>query len=144
MCQDYLACAIHICQPDGSDVRRIDWTTLCSNEPSVLPDGRIMMTRWEYQDKSLTTWQTLWTIMPNGQNLSLYYGNTLLMPNTLYGGKLIPDTNKIVFTMAAHHHPAVGDIGIVDRRKGIENPDGIKKITDLTPYEVTAPAHWRD
>ncbi|MFC1762139.1 hypothetical protein ACFL6U_08665 [Planctomycetota bacterium] len=144
MCQDYLACALYMCQLDGSDIRRIDWTTICSNEPSVLPDGRIMVTRWEYQDKLLTTWQALWTLMPNGSNMRLYYGNTMLVPNTLYGGKCIPETNQVLFTMAAHHHPAYGDIVIVDRRKGIENPDAMRQITNLTKFQITAPAHWRD
>ena len=144
LCQDFLACALYICDSDGSNIRRIDYTTLCSNEPSILPDGSIAFTRWEYQDKNIFSWQGLWTIYPDGRNLKLYYGNTLTIPNTLYGPKLIPDTGKVMITMAAHHYPPIGDIAIVDRRLGVENPAGMKQITFDTNYRVTKGVNWKD
>jgi hypothetical protein len=144
MCQDFIACALYMMRADGSDIRRIDWTTLCSNVAAILPDGQILCTRWEYQDKTLFSWQGLWTIKPNGRQLSLYYGNTLTVPNARWGGKPIPGTDKVIFTLASHHFPPIGDIGIVDRRLGLENPKAITKLTSATNYKPTQGKTWRN
>ena len=144
MCQNFLACALHICNADGSNLRRFDFTTLCTITPAVLPDGSIICTRWEYQDKNIFSWQGLWTIHPDGRQLKLYYGNTLTIPNSRYGPKPIPGTNKVMITMAAHHHPPVGDIAIVDRSLGLENPMGCRQITFETSYRVTKGKDFRD
>ncbi|MCP4452345.1 MAG: hypothetical protein GY809_12860, partial [Planctomycetes bacterium] len=76
LCQNYLACALYIMKADGRDIRRFDFTTLCTLSPSILQDGSILCTRWEYQDKNIFGWQGLWTVNPNGRQLQLYHGNT--------------------------------------------------------------------
>ncbi len=144
MCQDYIASALYIMQGDGSDMRRLDWTTLSTNAPSIMPDGSILCTRWEYQDKNIFTWQGLWTIKPNGRQLSLYYGNTLSIPNCLWGGKPIPGTDKVMYTMTAHHYPPIGDIAIVDRHLGLENPDASEQLTFATNYYIDNGSSWDD
>lgn len=143
LCQDFLASALYIMQGDGSDIRRIDWTTLSTSAPSVMPDGSILCTRWEYQDKNIFSWQGLWTIKPNGRQLALYYGNTLTIPNSLWGGKPIPGTDKVIYTMAAHHYRPVGDIAIVDRYLGLENPAATVQLTFATGYYPTTGGHWQ-
>ncbi len=143
LCQDYLACALHICDLDGSNLRRFDFTTLCTISPFVLDDGTILCTRWEYQDKNIFSWEGLWTINPDGRQLKLFHGNTLTVPNAVYGAKQIPGTRKVILTMAAHHHPPIGDIAIVDRSLGVENPAGMTKVTHATSYKVTAGRDWR-
>ena len=144
MCQNFLACALYTCDPDGTDVRRIDFTTLCTNAPALMPDGSLIATRWEYQDKSIFSWQGLWSVLPNGRNLKLYYGNTITVPNSLFGAKPVPGaSSRVVITMAAHHHPPVGDIAIVDRRLGVENPAGMRQITFATQYRVAKGEHFK-
>jgi hypothetical protein len=143
LCQNFLACALYVINADGSNMRRFDWTTLCTLSPAVLADGSILCTRWEYQDKNIFMWEGLWTINPNGRQLKLYHGNTLTVPNSVYGAKEIPGTKKVILTMAAHHHPPLGDIAIVDRSLGVENPKGMTKITNATPYRVTVGRDWK-
>jgi len=89
-CQNFLASALYTCHADGSDIRRFDFTTLCTMKPAVLDDGSILCTRWEYQDKNIFMWQGLWTLQPDGRQLQLYYGNTITVPNSRYGGKPVP------------------------------------------------------
>ncbi len=144
LCQNYLACALHICDGDGRNLRRFDFTTLCSLSPAVLGDGSILFTRWEYQDKNIFCWEGLWTIRPDGTNLALYHGNTLTIPNAVYGAEEIPGTGHAVTVMAAHHHPPLGDIAVVDRTRGVENPAGMRQITFATNYRVTTGRNWRD
>jgi hypothetical protein len=143
-CQDYLASALYVCKPDGSDIRRIDFTTLCSMKPSVLDDGSILFTRWEYNDKNIFMWQGLWTILPDGRQLQLYYGNTINVPNSRYGGRPVPGTGDVMITMAAHHYPPIADVAVLTRSKGIENPEAMRKVTFETSYQITGSRHFRD
>ncbi len=142
LCQDFLASALYICQGDGSNIRRIDFTTLCTTTPAILPDGSILCTRWEYQDKTLFSWQGLWTINPDGRRLQLYFGNTFTSPNSRYGGKPVPGTGQVLITMAAHHHPPINDIALVDRSKGVEALEGMRKVTFETPIPITQGKDW--
>jgi hypothetical protein len=142
LCQDFLASALYICNADGGNIRRIDFTTLCTSAPSILPDGSILCTRWEYQDKTLFSWQGLWSINPDGRRLQLYFGNTFTVPNSRYGGKPIPGTNQVLITMAAHHHPPIGDIAVIDRSKGLEALEGMTKVTHETPWRIAKAVVW--
>ena len=38
----------------------------------MLPDGRVLFTRWEYIDRDLTFRQSLWTQNPDGTVYQLY------------------------------------------------------------------------
>ena len=133
LCQNYLACGLHVIEGDGSDMRRIDWTTLCTLTPAVLEDGSILCTRWEYQDKNIFGWGGLWTVNPNGRQLKLYHGNTFRVPNIVYGAREIPGTGTAIVVWTGHHREPIGDLAIVDRNKGLETPESMWKITHVTP-----------
>ena len=144
LCQNFLAAALHICDADGGNLRRIDFTTLCTSTPAVLPDGAILCSRWEYNDKNIFSWQGLWTIHPDGRNLKLYFGNTITIPNSRYGGRPVPGTDQVLITMAGHHHPPISDIALVDRSTGLESLAGIRKVTFETPLQPAQGRTWRD
>lgn len=144
LCQDFLACALYSVAPDGSDVRRIEYSTLCDVSPSVLDDGSILYTRWEYQDKNIFCTEALWTVNPDGTRVQLFYGNTLTVPNAIYGAKQIPGTHKVLAVMAAHHYPPLGAICLIDRSLGHENVEGIVNLTPEVPYTPTVGKTWRE
>jgi len=143
MCQDAPASAMHVMNADGSDIRRIQFGTLADFSPHVLDDGSILFTRWEYQDKSVFSVQSLWTINPDGTRVNLFYGNTITIPNTIWQAKPIPGTRKVLCTMAPHHRNLVGAIGILDRQLGVENPAALTNITPEIPYVPTTDLHWQ-
>ena len=144
LCQDFLAAALYVCDADGGNLRRIDFTTLCTSKPAVMPDGTILCTRWEYNDKNIFSWQGLWTIHPDGRNLKLYFGNTITIPNSRYGGLPVPGTDQVLITMAGHHQTPIADIALVDRSKGLENLAGLRKVTFETPLQCAQGRTWRD
>jgi hypothetical protein len=43
---------VHRCDPDGSNIRPISANVEHDNTPWLLPDGRVLFTRWEYVDRS--------------------------------------------------------------------------------------------
>lgn len=137
LCQPGPGCSLHVMDPDGSNVRRIHFGTLADHSPFVMDDGAILFTRWEYQDKSLTYPQGLWTVNPNGTRLQLFFGNTILVPAVLWQARSIPGTSNVLCTLAPHHGNPVGAVGIIDRRQGLENRFAIRNITPEIPYDPT-------
>jgi hypothetical protein len=126
-------------------MRRIDWTTLCTTSPAILSDGSILCTRWEYQDKNIFGWGGLWTINPNGRQLKLYHGNTFRVPNIVCKAREIPGTQTVIGVWTGHHRPPMGDLAIIDRRKGLETLASMCKLTHVTPVEkeLAAGKNWR-
>ena len=144
MCQNFLAASLFVVDRDGRNLHRIEYNTLCAITPYVLDDGSILFSRWEYQDKNIFCIQGLWTINPDGTRLQLFHGNTLTVPNSVYGARQIPGTRKVVATMAAHHHVPIGAICVIDRSIGLENPKAMVSITPEVPYRPTLGRNWRD
>ena len=63
------------------------------NTPWVLPDGRVLYTRWEYVDRSRVSYHHLWTINPDGTGQMVYYGNQ--QPGEVYiDAKPIPGSRR--------------------------------------------------
>jgi len=137
MCQPALSSALFTMNADGSDIKRIEFSTLACMSPYVLDDGSILFMRWEYNDKSLFDLQSLWTINPDGTRVQLFYGNTITNPNTIWQAKSIPGTQKVLATLGPHHGNPVGAVGIIDRSLGTENPAA---ITNLTPEYAYGPS----
>ena len=97
--------------------------------PSVLNDGRIVYTRWEYTDKPLWRAQSLWTVNPDGTQANTLWGNQSVWPDVLKDARAIPGSGRVMFTGSAHHNWFSGAIGIVDPDKGSNFPDGLSKVT---------------
>lgn len=120
-------------EADGSNVRMLSANYLNDFTPYVLDDGRIIYSRWEYVDKPAIPIQSLWTINPDGTNLSMYFGNGVISPGTFMEARSIPGTDKILCTMTGHNGPTRGAIGVIDRTQGLNAQSAIRNITpDVT------------
>ena len=124
-----------LCQPGPSsslyrlsaagDVQCMSMNTLADFSPQMLPDGRILFTRWEYVDRDLTYRQSLWTQNPDGSGYQLYFGNTIRDVGTFWQARPLPGRSEIVVaTFAPHHGWPHGAIGLITNRYGLETPRG--------------------
>lgn len=140
-CNTYIRCMPYTyayvlarCEADGSDIYIISQ----GNEPDWLPtllnDGRIIYTRWEYTDKALWRIQSLWTTQGDGTGTVTFWGNQSVWPDMLIEPRPIPGSHRVMFTGAAHHDWFAGSVGIVDPRKGYNFPDGLTKVTADVPW----------
>ncbi len=120
---------------DGSDIRRISFAEANEWDPSVLPDGRIIYTRWDYINRHNTWFESLWVTRPDGTATAHYYGNYTRNPCVIAESRSIPGTGKVVATAAAHHFITGGSLIVVDPQKG---QDGLEPLTRITP-EVKFP-----
>lgn len=69
---------------------------------SVLPDGRLIYMRWDYNQRNQLAFHHLWTMNPDGSNDTVYFGNN--KPGHLFiSPQPIPDENGAVFTFGYGH-----------------------------------------
>ena len=66
---------IYRCDADGGNIQPLSANTEHDNTPWVMPDGRMLYTRWEYVDRSQVEFHHLWTMNPDGTGASVFYGN---------------------------------------------------------------------
>ncbi len=132
LCQPGPAANLHVMSPDGGRIRCVSMNTLSDLSPQMLPDGRVLFTRWEYVDRDLTFRQSLWTQYPDGTAYQLYFGNTIRDVGTFWQARPLPGrSDKVVATFAPHHGFPHGAIGFVERTFGPEAPKG-KGFTYIT------------
>jgi hypothetical protein len=131
-CPTYL---LYRCEADGSNIRPLSFGEANEWDPAVLPDGRILWTRWDYINRPVIPTLGLWTIQPNGTTAGHYFGNYTPNPCRICQARPIPGSHKIVATTAGHHTIHAGSLILIDRRIA---EDGLQAITRLTP-EATFP-----
>jgi hypothetical protein len=124
---------LHRMRPDGSEVRKLSANYLNDFTPSVLDDGRIIYSRWEYVDRPAIPIQSMWTVNPDGTGLAGYFGNRVLSPGTFMEARSIPGTSKVICTMTGHNGPTRGAIGVIDRSRGVNAQAAIENVTPDVP-----------
>ena len=139
--EQYVMCGsnIHVANlfvmdSDGSGVRQLSFNVFNDFNPSMLPDGRILYSRWEYNERSVTSLHGPFTIRPDGRMMAPYYGNASIRPNVVMFPRAVPESSKIMALFTGHHGQTHGPIGLIDRRRGVDGP---APVTVLTPHVPT-------
>ncbi len=122
------------CDADGDNVYLLSHNNEPDWCPSLLHDGRVIYSRWEYHDKALWRIMSLWTTNPDGTNTSAFWGNQSVWPDHLAQPRAIPGSNRVMFVGSAHHDWFAGPIGIIDPDKGFNFPHGLTKVTPDVPW----------
>ena len=122
------------CGRDGKNIYLLSVASEPEYSPSVLSDGRLIYTRWEYNDKGLNRIQSLWTMNPDGTASSTHWGNQSVHPDHLGEARSIPGTSLVMFNGMGHHDMYRGCIGVLDPAKGTNFPDGLWKVTAEVPW----------
>jgi hypothetical protein len=116
-------------EADGSQVRRLSANIVNDFTPSVMEDGRLIYSRWEYVDKPAIPIQSLWTIHPDGTGLAGFFGNRVLSPATFMEARSIPGTTRVLCTLTSHNGPARGAVGIINPALGNNAQAAIENLT---------------
>jgi len=122
------------CDRDGRNVYLVSPNNEPDYLPSLMHDGRVIYTRWEYTDKPLWRAQKLWTVNPDGTQVNTYWGNQSVWPDVMKDVRAIPGSRRVMFTGCGHHNWFAGSIGIIDPDRGFNFPDGITKVTAELPW----------
>ena len=110
--------------PYDCRIRRLSFGEANEWEPSVLDDGRIAFTRWDYVNRHSSRFHSLWTVRPDGTSVAHLYGN---WSRNIAGSaevKGIPGSHRLVATATPHHGITGGSLYILDPRKGEDGAQG--------------------
>lgn len=142
MCNRHVQGNLYRMRSDGSNIIQIGVNTLFETHPSMLSDGRILYTRWEYVDRNFGDAQGLWIVNPDGTKHAIYYGNNTPSPGGVLDGRQIPGTDLVVCTFAACHERAWGAIAILDRKKGVDNKEPVEFIWPRSAINQVGNYHY--
>ena len=115
---------------DGSNITQLSFNEANEWDPSVLRDGRIIYTRWDYINRHDTNFQSLWVTRPDGTGVSHFYGNYSIGPCMIAEARAVPGSHKVVATATDHHGYTAGSIIVIDPNVG---EDGGKPLLNVTP-----------
>ena len=120
------------CNKDGKYMRRLGFDQVHTNYPTVTPDGRILYTRWEYNDRGQYWPQNLFQMKPDGTAQTALYGNNSWFPTSMLHSRAIPNSNgKVMFIAAGHGTPQSGRLAIVDPTIATEEEAGVTFLAPL-------------
>jgi hypothetical protein len=121
---------IHRCDADGRHIRQISANLEQDNTPWMLPDGRILYTRWEYVDRSQSHYHHLWTMNPDGTGQAVFFGN--LHPGDVYiDAKPIPGSERVVL-IRSPGHGTTEHAGFVARASAKRGPDDLASLETIS------------
>ncbi|MDR2116502.1 MAG: hypothetical protein LBP87_08975, partial [Planctomycetaceae bacterium] len=121
------------CNANGSNIRRLTFDELEVNYPQILNDGRVLFTRWEYNDRNAFYLHPLMTMNPDGTMQTEYCGNNSMYPASYIQARAIPDSHKIIAIIGGHHVPSKGKLALIDRNQGTQNGNGIEFVAGASP-----------
>ncbi len=148
-CQRWVNCwmtqvaTIHRCDPNGGHLHPISANTEHDNTPWVLPDGRLLYTRWEYVDRSQVEFHHLWTMNPDGTGQTVYYGNQ--RPSiVMIDAKPVPGTAEVLACFSPGHGATdhAGFAALISASAGPDDPNSAHPLHRggwiRDPYPFTA------
>jgi len=112
---------------DGSGIRRLCFDQDHDFCPTVMPDGRVLYTRWEYTDIAHAFSARLFTMNPDGTEQRAYYASSSYWPNRIFYARPVPrHPTKFVGIISGHHGTArAGELVLFDVARGRQQADGV-------------------
>jgi len=127
---------------DGGNLKQLSFGALSEFTPTLLADGRIMYSRWEYVDKGAVVAKCIWAVRPDGTASSEIYGNDVPFPSTMIQARAIPGTADKYVLLGCPHYPqnALGTVIRIDMSQPIRTDE---PMTYLTPeVKILAEGGW--
>ena len=148
--------------PAATNIHQISCAEANEHYPSVLNDGRIVFTRWEYINRNQIALHKLWWCRPDGTVSSNFYGvnsatpwannyhdvhsggqkkwyndvsdRSRILPFVITETRAIPNSRKVVAVSMGHHSYTAGCLVIIDPDRGEDGFEPLTKLTDEVPH----------
>ncbi|MBN1846877.1 MAG: hypothetical protein JW810_14420 [Sedimentisphaerales bacterium] len=127
---------LYSCDADGRFLRRLGFDQVHTNFPTVLADGRVVYTRWDYNDRAQIYPQPLFVMNPDGTGQTEFYGNNSWFPTTILHARGIPGTQKILAVLSGHHTHQRGKLAVIDPARGRQENTGVQLIAPVRSTEA--------
>jgi len=114
------AAVLYVMDADGQNIRQLTFDQEHDWCPTVLNNGRILYTRWEYTDTVHCHSRLLFHMNPDGTQQMEYLGGNSYWPNAFFYARPIPDhPTKVVAVISGHHGvPRMGELVVFDPARG--------------------------
>jgi len=122
---------LYRCEADGSNITRISFDQVHDNYPALAWDGRILYTRWDYNDRSQMFTQPLFSMNADGTNQRALYGGNSWFPTSLVHARAVPGSPLFFGVCTGHHTLQPGELMRFDPREGREEADGAWQLAPL-------------
>lgn len=122
---------MYMCDREGRFMRQIGFDQVHTTTPTLLDDGRVVYTRWDYSDRGQIWTQPLFQMNADGTGQAEYYGMNSWFPTTVVHTKQIPGTRKVMATFIGHHTPQHGKLGIIDPEAGRDENEGVMFVAPM-------------
>ncbi len=125
------------CDADGGHLHRLTWDQVHSIYPQVMDDGRVIYTRWDYNDRGQIFPQALFQMFQDGTGQMELYGNNSWFPTTIAHARGIPGTAKVLAILCGHHTSQAGKLAVIDPARGRQENSGVQLVAPIrdTPAE---------
>ncbi|MDX9868965.1 MAG: hypothetical protein RBT78_13695 [Kiritimatiellia bacterium] len=127
---------LYRCDANGGNILRLTFDQVHDNYPAVTEDGRVLYTRWEYNDRSQMYPQPLFQMAPDGTQQTAVYGENSWFPTTILHARGIPGSGKFFAIATGHHSWQPGALIQIDPGRGRQEADG---VTLVAPVRETKP-----
>ena len=150
-CQTYGRChggrynpslILYRCDKNGDNITQLSYGNENEYDPSVIRDGRIVFSRWEYTSRHEMFFHMLWSTKPDGTAVSNYFGNDMLFPMMITQQEQIPNSRKVVALATGHHSYSTGTVIVIDTSIDDNGEEAITRVTPETGYPETRGVGW--
>jgi len=117
---------LYVMDADGGNIRQLCFDQEHNWCPTMLNNGRVLYSRWEYTDTPHSNTRLLFHMNPDGTQQMEYYGSNSYWPNSIFYARPIPDhPTQVAGIVGGHHdHPRMGELVIFDPALGRFEADG--------------------
>ena len=131
---------LFLADSDGENIRMLSSGSFTENTPAVLPDGRVLYTRWEYVNRDPVSFHHLWTMNPDGTGQMVYFGN-MIQGGVFIDARPIPATNRIVLINTPGHgrNEHEGYVATLTGTHGPNDRAAMKNISKTADYRDPYP-----
>ncbi|MBC8871295.1 MAG: SUMF1/EgtB/PvdO family nonheme iron enzyme [Planctomycetes bacterium] len=121
------ACCLYAMDADGANVRQLCFDQDLDLHPSVLPNGQVIYSRWDYTGILHAYVRPLMVMNPDGTSQRAVYGSNSYYPNCLFFPRAVPGSpNKIAAVLAGYHgQNRMGELAVLDISQGWSGESGI-------------------
>ncbi len=118
---------LFVMDQDGGNIRQLGFEQDQDYCPTVLNDGRVLYTRWEYADIPHFFSRQLFSMNPDGTNQKSFYGSNSYWPNSIFYARPIPGHPTQVVGIVSGHHARrrSGELVLFDPARGQHEADGV-------------------
>lgn len=127
---------LFICNRDGKYMRQVGFDQVHTLHPVLLDDGRVVYTRWDYNDRGQVFPQPLFQMNPDGTGQAEYYGINSWFPTTITQPCAIPGSRKVWrFLWGIIIHSMENSLLLI-RRAGRDENEGVMFAAPMRKPEV--------